>query len=93
MQHQYIERVVDLTEPEANQIHRLSVEEAREVILHGSAEAVGRIAGSFALVAREGKTVKLARSLGSPAALLSGQAPGGAGAGCRGAHRYDIQLA
>ena len=26
MQQQYIERVVDLTEPEANQIYRLSVE-------------------------------------------------------------------
>jgi asparagine synthase (glutamine-hydrolysing) len=62
---QYIERVVDLTEPEANQIYR-PVEEAREVVLHGSAEAVGRIAGSFALVAREGKTVKLARSLDRP---------------------------
>jgi hypothetical protein len=31
MQQQYIERVVDLTEPEANQIYRLSVEEAREM--------------------------------------------------------------
>ncbi len=66
MQEQYIERVVDLTEPEANQIYRLSVEEAREIVLHGSAEAVGRIAGSFALVARESKTVKMARSLDRP---------------------------
>jgi asparagine synthase (glutamine-hydrolysing) len=63
MQQQYLERVVDLTEPEANQIHRLSVAEAREIILRGSADEVGRIAGSFALVAREGKTVKMARSL------------------------------
>ena len=83
MQQQYIERVVDLTEPEANQIYRLSVEEAREIVLHGSAEAVGRIAGSFALVAREGKTVKMARSLDRPVALLSGQAPGRSGADCR----------
>jgi asparagine synthase (glutamine-hydrolysing) len=66
MQHEYIERVVDLTEPEANQLYRLSVEEAREVVLHGSAEAVGRISGSFALVAREGKTVRMARSLDRP---------------------------
>ena len=66
MQQQYIERVVDLTEPEANQIYRLSVEEAREIVLNGSAEAVGRIAGSFALVARAGKTVKMARSLDRP---------------------------
>jgi asparagine synthase (glutamine-hydrolysing) len=66
MQQQYIERVVDLTEPEANQIYRLSVEEAREIVLNGSAEEVGRIAGSFALVARAGKTVKMARSLDRP---------------------------
>jgi asparagine synthase (glutamine-hydrolysing) len=66
MQQQYLERVVDLTEPEANQIHRLSVAEAREIILRGSADEVGRIAGSFALVAREGKTVKMARSLDRP---------------------------
>ena len=66
MQQQYIERVVDLTEPEANQFYRLTVEEAREAVLYGTAEAVGRIAGSFAVVAREGKTVKMARSLDRP---------------------------
>src|ERR1700684_1965287 len=66
MQQQYIERVVDLTEPEANQIYRLSLAEAREIVLHGSADAVGRIAGSFALVGRDGKTVKMARSLDRP---------------------------
>ena len=66
MQQQYIERVVDLTEAEANQLYRLSVEQARDIVLNGSAEVVGRIAGSFALVARAGKTVKLARSLDRP---------------------------
>src|SRR6202050_4407419 len=66
MQQQYIERVVDLTEPEANQIYRLTIEQAREIVLNGSGEEVGRIAGSFALVARAGKTVKLARSLDRP---------------------------
>ena len=29
MQQQYIERVVDLTEPEANQLYKVTVEEAR----------------------------------------------------------------
>jgi asparagine synthase (glutamine-hydrolysing) len=66
MRDQYIERVVDLTEPDENQIFRLSLTEAREIVLHGSAEAVGRIAGSFALVTFEGKTVKMARSLDRP---------------------------
>ena len=66
MQDQYVERVVDLTEPETNQIYRLPTEEAREIVLRGSADAVGRIEGSFALVARAGKTVRLARSLDRP---------------------------
>jgi asparagine synthase (glutamine-hydrolysing) len=66
MQQQYIERVVDLTEPEANQFYRLTIEEARETVLYGTAAAVGRITGSFAVVAREGKTVKMARSLDRP---------------------------
>jgi asparagine synthase (glutamine-hydrolysing) len=66
MQQEYVERVVDLTEPEANQLYGVSVEDAREIVLNGSAEAVGRIAGSFALVARAGKTVRMARSLDRP---------------------------
>ena len=66
MHQQYIERVVDLTEPEANRIYDLPVEEARKTMLHGSAEAVAGITGSFALIAREGKTVKMARSLDRP---------------------------
>jgi asparagine synthase (glutamine-hydrolysing) len=62
----YVERVVDLTEPEANQILNLSVEEARAAVLSGSGDAVRRIEGSFALIARNGKTVKMARSLDRP---------------------------
>lgn len=62
----YIERVVDLTEPEANHIYNFSVEEARERILTGSPKAVYGIQGSFALIARAGKTVRMARSLDRP---------------------------
>jgi asparagine synthase (glutamine-hydrolysing) len=63
---QYVERVVDLTEPEANQIFNLPVEEARRVLLESPAETVEKIHGSFALLARAGKTVKMARSLDRP---------------------------
>ena len=66
MHQEYIERVVDLTEPGENRLYCVSIEEARETVLHGSADAVGRIAGSFTLVAREGKTVRMARSLDRP---------------------------
>jgi asparagine synthase (glutamine-hydrolysing) len=62
----YVERVVDLTEPAANQIYNQSVEEARSAILSGSANAVRNIHGSFALIARDGKTVRMARSLDRP---------------------------
>ncbi len=77
MQHEYIERVVDLTEPEANQLYGLSIEEAREIVLHGTADAVGRIAGSFALVAPRRQSGENGPLAGSPHALLSRQTQAG----------------
>ena len=64
--HEYIERVVDLTDPAANQIYNMTVDEARARVLSGRPEAVREIEGSFALLARDGKTVRLARSLDRP---------------------------
>ncbi|HEX5220089.1 MAG TPA: asparagine synthase-related protein [Verrucomicrobiae bacterium] len=64
--HDYIERVVDLLDPSLNQIHNMTVEEARQRVRSGKAEAVREIDGSFALLAREGKTVRLARSMDRP---------------------------
>src|SRR6266496_5005280 len=62
----YVERVVDLLDPSLNQIHNLGLEEARRRVLSGPPEAVREIDGSFALLAREGKTVRMARSLDRP---------------------------
>jgi asparagine synthase (glutamine-hydrolysing) len=62
----YIEQVVDLISPEVNSIENMTVEAARDRILTGSAAAVREIEGSFALVARSGKMVKMARSLDRP---------------------------
>ena len=62
----YIERLVDLIDPAAQRIRNMTVEEARERVLHGSADSVLGIDGSFALVAREGKRVRMARSLDRP---------------------------
>jgi asparagine synthase (glutamine-hydrolysing) len=61
-----IEQVVDLTDPSTNRLYNLSPEAARERVLNGTPEAVRAIEGSFALVARSGKTVRLARSLDRP---------------------------
>jgi len=62
----YVERVVDLLDPALNQIHNLSLEEARGRVLSGQPAAVRAIDGSFALLARDGKTVRMARSLDRP---------------------------
>ena len=62
----YIERLVDLTDPGENQLYQLSEEAARALLLEGSAAAMQRVEGSFALVARSGKTVRMARSLDRP---------------------------
>jgi len=64
--HQYVERVVDLIDPAVNQIFNLTVEEASARLRDEPAEAMLQVAGSFALVARSGKTVKMARSLDRP---------------------------
>ena len=62
----YLERVVDLLDPTLNRIHNLTIEQARQRVLSGGPEAVREIDGSFALLAREGKTVRMARSLDRP---------------------------
>ncbi len=63
---EYIERVVDLLDPGTNRLTGMTVEEARACVGSGRAEEVARIDGSFALLARDGKTVRMARSLDRP---------------------------
>ena len=62
----YLERVVDLTEPGWNQLYNMDVDEARRLLREGPAEAIRRIQGSFALLVKSGKTVRMARSLDRP---------------------------
>src|SRR5690554_6363190 len=66
MRPRYIEDVIDLTDPALNHILNMSVEEARARVRSGDPKAVRAIEGSFALVARDGKTVRLARSMDRP---------------------------
>jgi len=66
MNQEYIERVVDLTDPSKNIIFNMSVGEARELLKTGNAARVRSIDGQFALVAVDGKSVYLARSIGRP---------------------------
>ena len=62
----YVERLVDLIDPEENQLYNLSVEDARAILLNRPAETMLQVQGSFALIAQRGKTVRMARSLDRP---------------------------
>lgn len=61
-----VHRVVDLVEAASQQLIGTSVEQAREMLLSESSEAVLGLRGSFALVARDGEKVVMARSLDRP---------------------------
>jgi len=62
----YIERVVDLLDPDLNQLYNLTIEAARELLLKHPVDAAQKMQGSFALIARQGQTVTMARSLDRP---------------------------
>jgi asparagine synthase (glutamine-hydrolysing) len=62
----YLEQVVDLTDGTLNRIYNMDVVEATKRLLTGDAAAVRQIDGSFALIARAGKAVKMARSMDRP---------------------------
>src|SRR6202162_2868392 len=62
----HVERVVDLPEPQSNLLFGLTADAARHIILNSPAQEVNKISGSFALLARCGKTIKMARSLDRP---------------------------
>ena len=66
MNSQYISKVVDLTDPKKNVIYNMSHEEAVNVVKSGDLEAVRKIDGQFCLISVEGKTIKMARSIGRP---------------------------
>jgi len=61
-----ISRIVDLLDPSLNVIHNMDVAEARRRVLSGDAGAVRAIDGAFALVANDGVTVRIARSMDRP---------------------------
>jgi asparagine synthase (glutamine-hydrolysing) len=61
-----VERIVDLLDPRLNRIHNMSADEARRRVLAGDPADVRAIDGSFALLAVDGVTVRMARSLDRP---------------------------
>ena len=61
-----IERMVNLLDPRANIILNMSVDEATARVGSGDPEQVREIDGQFALVHKQGKVIRLARSIGRP---------------------------
>ena len=62
----YIERVIDLMDPEANILLNTTYEQAVAAVRNGNAAGVRAIDGQFAIAAKQGRTVRMARSLGRP---------------------------
>ena len=64
--HAYIERLVNLLDPAGNTIFNMSVDEAVEQVGSGDAQKVRGIDGQFAILHRDGKRIRMARSIGRP---------------------------
>lgn len=62
----YVGQVIDLLDPTQNRILNMTAEEARQRLFADSPESVLGIKGSFALIARRGTEVRMARSLDRP---------------------------
>src|SRR3990170_1796889 len=66
MEPQPIHRVINLIGDDEQHIFNMTVDEARRLLLSDDRAAIAQVRGSFALVARAGERVRLARSLNRP---------------------------
>src|SRR5664280_1987500 len=66
MNNHYVSNVTDLTNPEKNVIYNMTHEEAVNIVKAGDVNAVRTIDGQFSLISVEGKTIRMARSIGRP---------------------------
>jgi asparagine synthase (glutamine-hydrolysing) len=77
MNNQYVNNVVDLTNPEKNLIFNMTHEEAVDIIRSGDVEKIRTIDGQFSLVSVDGKTIRMARSIGRPIRYFIAKRPAG----------------
>jgi len=77
MNSQYLSKVVDLTNPGKNVIYNMTHEDAVNIVKSGDVEAVRKIDGQFSLVSVDGKTVRMARSIGRPVRYFIAKRPDG----------------
>lgn len=66
MHHAYVERVVDLLNPTGNVLLNMSVDDATARVESGDPARIREIDGQFALWAKRGNLVRMARSIGRP---------------------------
>jgi len=64
--HVPIERLINLLEPNRNLIFNMTIEDAIRRVGSGEPEQVREIDGQFALLHREGRRIRMARSIGRP---------------------------
>lgn len=64
--HAPVERLINLLDPTRNLLFNMSLEEAVERVGSGQPEQVRQIDGQFALLHREGRRIRMARSIGRP---------------------------
>ena len=77
MNNHYVSNVTDLTNPEKNVIYNMTHEEAANIVKAGDVNAVRTIDGQFSLISVEGKTIRMARSIGRPIRYFIAKRPGG----------------
>lgn len=77
MKEYHLNKVVDLTYPVKNVIYNMSHAEAVNLVRSGNIEEVRKIDGQFSLVSVEGKTVRMARSIGRPMRYFIAKRPDG----------------
>lgn len=73
----HLNKVKDLTNHDKNVIYNMTHEEAVSLVRSGNIEKIRGIDGQFSLVSVEGKTVRMARSIGRPLRYFIAKRPDG----------------
>lgn len=61
-----VERLVNLLDPDRNIVLNMSIAEATERVASGDPEQVREIDGQYAIIHKQGKIIRMARSIGRP---------------------------
>lgn len=61
-----VERLINLMDPARNIILNMSLEQATERVASGDVERIREIDGQYALIHKQGKSIRMARSVGRP---------------------------